>query len=65
MNIFWDISTNVSCKNISEVSIVTIISVHRLLFTISVVPSSLDLVNLMMEEIRSSETSVLNKSHTA
>jgi hypothetical protein len=40
-------------------------SVHRLLVTASVVPTSLSLVALMKEALSSSETSVLNKSHTA
>jgi hypothetical protein len=36
-----------------------------LLVTVSVVPSSPILVTLMKEALSSSETSVLNKSHTA
>jgi predicted hotdog family 3-hydroxylacyl-ACP dehydratase len=40
-------------------------SVRRLLVTANVVPSSPILVTLMKEALRSSETSVPNKSHTA
>jgi hypothetical protein len=39
-------------------------SVHRLLVTASVVPSSPILVTLMMEALSSSETSVLQESHS-
>jgi hypothetical protein len=42
--------------------IVFLHSVRRLLVTASVVPSSLILVTLMMEAIRSSETSVLTRA---
>jgi hypothetical protein len=37
-------------------------SLHRLLVTANVIPSSLLLVTLMMEEVRSSETSVLTRA---
>jgi hypothetical protein len=40
-------------------------SVRRLLVAASVVPSSPILVTLMKEALSSSETSVLNKNHTA
>jgi hypothetical protein len=39
-------------------------SVRRLLFTASVVPSSPIRVTLLMEALRFSETSVINKSRT-
>jgi hypothetical protein len=44
-----------------KVSIVFLRSVRRLLVTASVVPSSPILVTLMMEALRSSETSVLTR----
>jgi hypothetical protein len=40
-------------------------SVHRLLVTANVVPSSLILVTLMMEALHSSEMSVLQEPHGA
>jgi hypothetical protein len=45
-----------------ENKLVFLRSVHRLLLTASVVPSSPILVNLMMEALRSSETSVLTRA---
>jgi hypothetical protein len=50
--VFWDVT---SCRN-------WCCSVLQLLFTSDVVPSSSTLVTLMMEEIRSFETSVLTRA---
>jgi hypothetical protein len=52
-------------KTTLAVYLVFLRSVLRLLVTASVVLSSPILVTLMMEALRSSEKSVLNKSHTA
>jgi hypothetical protein len=49
-------------KGISELLLLR--SMLRLLATADVVPISLILFTLMMEAVRSSETSVLNKIHT-
>jgi hypothetical protein len=40
-----------------------LLSVLQLLVTVSIVPSSLSLITLMIEELRSSETSVRRRSH--
>jgi hypothetical protein len=48
--VFWDVTPCGSCK------------VRRLLLTANISPSSLILVTLMMEAIRSSETSVLARA---
>jgi hypothetical protein len=56
---------NLRSKNNVISSIVFPRGVRRLLVTANVVPSSSVLVTLMMEALRSSETSVHNKSYTA
>jgi hypothetical protein len=52
--VFWDVTSCGSCKARSFLG-----SVHRLLVIANVILSSTILVTLMMEELRSSETSVL------
>jgi hypothetical protein len=56
--IFWDVTQCSSCKN-RRFELLR--SVSRMLVTANV-PSSLILVTLMMEAIRSSETSVLTRA---
>jgi hypothetical protein len=55
--VFWDVTSCGSCKNI-----VFLRSVRRLLDNINAVTSSMILVTLMMEALRSSETSVLTRA---
>jgi hypothetical protein len=55
--VFWDVTPCGSCKNIVFRRIM-----HRLLVTTNVVPSSPILVTLMMEGLRSSETSILTRA---
>jgi hypothetical protein len=62
--VFWDATPCESCKNRRFVGMLRF-SVLRLLVTANVVPSSSILVTLMMEALRSSETSVFTKTHTA
>jgi hypothetical protein len=56
--VFWDVTLCGSCKNRHFGG--TFRSMHRLLVTASVVPSS-PIVTLMKEAISSSETSVLTR----
>jgi hypothetical protein len=51
-------------RNISAVAVVFLRSVHRLLVTASVVPSSLILVTLMKEALTSSERQFLHEQHS-
>jgi hypothetical protein len=60
--VITDVSEELSA---SIIRVTRIGTVRRLLFTANVVPSSPILITLMMEALRSSDTSVLNKSHTA
>jgi hypothetical protein len=53
--VFWNVTPRGSCKNFLR-------CMRRLLVTASVVPSSLILVTLMKEALRSSETSVLTRA---
>jgi hypothetical protein len=55
--IFWDVTPCDCCKNL-----VFLHSMHRLLVTASVVPSSPILVTLMKEVLSSSETSVVTRA---
>jgi hypothetical protein len=59
--VFWDVTLCDICKNVSEERIASIIRVRRIneSDTANAVPSSLILVTLMMQAIRSFETSVL------
>jgi hypothetical protein len=67
---FWDVTPCGSCKNRCfggthllhhQGDIVFLRSVRRLLVIANIVPSSPILITLMMEELRSSETSVLTR----
>jgi hypothetical protein len=58
--VFWDLTTRGSCKQRCFGGIVR--SVNRLIVTANVFPSSSILATLMMEEIHSSETSVLTRA---
>jgi hypothetical protein len=67
--IFWDVRTDVLEEISASIVRVTIIcelvvlrSVHQLLITAIVVPSSPILVTLMMKALGSSETSVLTRT---
>jgi hypothetical protein len=57
--VFWDVTSCGSCKNRRTMYIIFLRSVLRLLVTSNVVPSSPILITLLIEELRSSETSVL------
>jgi hypothetical protein len=59
--VFWDVTPYASCKNrlSSFLTLCFLRSVRRLLVTANVVPSPPILVTLLMEELSSSETSVL------
>jgi hypothetical protein len=52
----------ISATRIGELGTLAVTSVHRLLVTANVVPSSPILVTLMMEAVSSSETSVLTRA---
>jgi hypothetical protein len=49
-------------ENLKSYTVLTSVIVRRLLVTANVVPSSPILVTMMMEELRSSETSVLTRA---
>jgi hypothetical protein len=59
-----DVSEELSASfiNVTIAGIVFLCSVHRMLVTANVLPSSPILVTLMMEVLRSSETSVLTRA---
>jgi phospholipid N-methyltransferase len=65
--VFWDVTSRDSCKSrrFVETYHVFLHSMLQLLVIANIVPSSSIVVTLMMEAIRSSETSVVNKVHTA
>jgi hypothetical protein len=58
--VFWDVTPCGFCNNLLHILFLR--SVLRLLVTANVVPSSTNLVTLMMEALRSSEASVLTRA---
>jgi hypothetical protein len=59
--ILWDVTPCDSCKNMS-LHTIFLRSMRRLQVAANVVPNSPILVTLMMEALRSSETSVLTRA---